>query len=81
MRLRCAVDGKLPLLAVAVHVEECYIHCPKAVRRARLWDTTAWIPRESFTSMAEIARDQLCRAEYSVAELSAQIERSNERLY
>ena len=32
------VQGKRPLLAIAVEVEECYFHCPKSIRRAKLWD-------------------------------------------
>jgi PPOX class probable FMN-dependent enzyme len=35
---RSAVEGKKPLLAIAVEVDECFLHCSKSIRRAKLWD-------------------------------------------
>jgi len=39
---RATVRGKRPLLAIAVHVEECFTHCAKAFKRSGLWDTSTW---------------------------------------
>ena len=36
-----AFDQVLPKVAAVVHVTECYVHCAKALRRARLWDPAA----------------------------------------
>src|SRR4051794_28231553 len=33
-----AVDGKTPILGIAVEVEECFLQCAKAVIRSKLWD-------------------------------------------
>ncbi|WP_159881959.1 MSMEG_1061 family FMN-dependent PPOX-type flavoprotein [Paenibacillus puerhi] len=30
--------GKAPQLAVGVEVEECFIHCPRALKQARAWE-------------------------------------------
>ena len=35
---RLAMDGKPALMAIRVSVREAYIHCNRALRRARLWD-------------------------------------------
>jgi PPOX class probable FMN-dependent enzyme len=38
---RFEVLGKLPRVVMVVAVEEAFNHCPKALVRAKLWDTTA----------------------------------------
>jgi uncharacterized protein len=35
---RSTVEGKRPLLAIGVEVDECFLHCPKAIKRSSLWD-------------------------------------------
>lgn len=35
-------QGKLPLLAIVVEVEECYVHCAKAFKRSKLWNPNQW---------------------------------------
>lgn len=77
---RCAVDGKAPLYATAIHVEECYIHCPKAFRRSSLWKTESWPDRDSFPSVAQIAKDQLCLLD-SVETLTTGMDAANKRLW
>ena len=37
---RLAMGGKPALMAIRVSVREAYIHCNRALRRARLWDET-----------------------------------------
>ena len=32
-----SVDGKIPLLAIGVEIEECFFQCAKALLRSRLW--------------------------------------------
>jgi len=76
-----AVNGKTPLLAIAVHVEECYLHCAKSIRRSRIWEHGQWTPREQFPSTAQIAIDQLNLTDCTVEDLAASMEQSNQRLY
>lgn len=53
---RCAVDGKLPLLGIAMHVEELFFHCPKCFLRSQLWDTTQWMSPEEQPRWASVLR-------------------------
>lgn len=51
--------GKPPRLVLRIAVEEAFLHCPKAIMRARLWDPDAQVPRERLPSGAEMIFDQL----------------------
>lgn len=51
--------GKLPRIVVRVAVEEAFLHCPKAIMRARLWEPEAQVPRERLPSGAQMIFDQL----------------------
>lgn len=37
-----AIDARTPKVAVVIAVDECYIHCAKALRRAGVWDPDRW---------------------------------------
>ena len=54
---RCAVEGKLPLLGIVMHVEELFLHCPKCFLRSELWDTTTWMPAEEQPKWAAVLKD------------------------
>ena len=51
--------GKLPRLVMRIAVEEAFLHCPKALMRARLWEPEAQVPRERLPSGAQMIFDQL----------------------
>jgi PPOX class probable FMN-dependent enzyme len=53
-----AIDGVTPKVAVVVEVDECYIHCAKALRRSGVWDPASWLEPEQRTSAAEVIVDQ-----------------------
>jgi PPOX class probable FMN-dependent enzyme len=55
---RTAIDGVVPKVAVLVEVDECYIHCAKALRRSGVWDPTTWLSADERTSAAEVIVDQ-----------------------
>src|SRR5215510_3853782 len=42
---RLAARGKPAVLAIRVHVEECFHHCAKACIRSRLWQPESWSGR------------------------------------
>lgn len=56
---RAAVMGKRPPVGIGVEVEECYLHCPKAFRRSKLWQSEQWPDRKALPSMARVLWDQL----------------------
>ncbi len=50
---RLAVNGKEPLLALVVNVEEVFMHCSKSFIRSRLWHPDKWQPRRTAPTLAE----------------------------
>jgi hypothetical protein len=56
---RFAVDGKTPLLALGVEVEECFMHCAKAFKRSRLWQPATWPDPSALPSLGQILFDQI----------------------
>lgn len=55
---RTAIDGVRPKVAVVVAVDECFIHCAKALRRSGIWDPDTWSPDSTRPSAAEVIVDQ-----------------------
>jgi len=51
--------GKPPRTVVRVAVEEVFLHCPKAMMRASLWDAATWTGRGDLPSLVEMVSDQL----------------------
>lgn len=51
------VHNKVPKLAIAVHVEECFLHCAKAFIRSNLWNYESWIKKEECPNPAKILAD------------------------
>jgi PPOX class probable FMN-dependent enzyme len=54
---RLAAQGKTPQLAIAVEIEECFLHCAKCVKRSGLWEPGRWPDRSGVASAAQIFRD------------------------
>ncbi|WNG88396.1 pyridoxamine 5'-phosphate oxidase family protein [Mycobacterium sp. ITM-2016-00317] len=50
-----AVQGKRPILALEISVEEVFFHCAKAFLRAQAWKPETWNPT-AVPSAAELAR-------------------------
>lgn len=60
--------GKPPRIVITVAVEEAFLHCPKAIMRARLWDPDARVARETLPSLTEMVFDQLQMGKPTVSE-------------
>jgi PPOX class probable FMN-dependent enzyme len=54
-----AVGDVVPKVAIAVDVEEAFIHCAKALRRGSVWDPAAWPDTSAMPSVACMLRDQV----------------------
>jgi PPOX class probable FMN-dependent enzyme len=50
----CAVEGKVPKLALRIEIEEAFTHCSKAFLRAQLWDPERYVAREELPSPGAI---------------------------
>ena len=48
----CALDGRLPPVALGIEVGEAFIHCAKALRRSQIWEPTAWPDRSTMATPA-----------------------------
>ncbi|KIC43567.1 pyridoxamine 5'-phosphate oxidase [Ruegeria sp. ANG-S4] len=53
-----AVNERVPKIAIAVHVDEVFIHCAKALRRSKLWDVDQHQNRDDVPSLMKIILDQ-----------------------
>lgn len=78
---RCAVAGKRPSLAIALHVQEVFLHCPKCFIRANLWDTGEWMTKDEQPSWAAILREQTKAEAIPVDVIEKALEASNAKLY
>jgi PPOX class probable FMN-dependent enzyme len=70
--------GKPPRAIVDIAVREVYLHCPKAMMRARLWDAEAQVDRSTLPSLGEMIRDQTGMGD--AEPLAAAVERFKEEL-
>jgi PPOX class probable FMN-dependent enzyme len=52
-----AVQGRAPQIGVLVEVKEAYLHCAKAINRARLWDPSRHIDRSALPSYGAMLVD------------------------
>jgi PPOX class probable FMN-dependent enzyme len=64
------LQGKTPKLALRIDITDAFIHCGRALKRAKLWDPESLVERKCFPSMAQMAHDQR-RKDTPVAELEA----------
>lgn len=58
-----AIKGKLPISVLKVTVEEAFLHCAKALIRARLWQPDAQVERSSFPTYGKVLADQIAGAD------------------
>lgn len=70
------VNGKRPILALEIDVEEVFFHCPKAFLRSDAWKPETWNPT-ALPSTAQIA--QGIRKGVSLAELEDYYREENQR--
>jgi PPOX class probable FMN-dependent enzyme len=69
---RAEVNGRQPRVLIRVAVEEAFLHCAKALKRARLWDPAARIDRREMPSLARMILEQTaCDAAPDEAEVAA----------
>lgn len=76
-----AVNGKTPLFAVVVEVEEVFFHCARAFRRSRLWEAETWPDRASLPTLGQIIADQTRPENETGADIDKRLAESNVRLY
>ena len=58
-----AINGKLPISVLKVTVEEAFLHCAKALIRARLWEPNAQVDRSRYPTYGQVLADQITGAD------------------
>ena len=71
-----AVNGKRPILALEIAVEEVFFHCPKAFLRSEAWKPASWNPT-AVPSVAQMAK--AFKPDQTQAELDAYYSEDNLR--
>ena len=51
---KMSLNGRPPSLGIGVDVEECFIHCPRAFKKAKVWEPESWQNNEDLPSIAEL---------------------------
>jgi PPOX class probable FMN-dependent enzyme len=70
---RLATRGRPALLAIRVRIEQCFLHCGKALLRAHLWDPAKWGARHR-VSFGEIYAERTGADEAVARQIDAAIE-------
>jgi hypothetical protein len=52
-----SANGKIPALAIGVHVDEAFFHCSKCMIRSHLWRPEQWPPLDGLPTLAETMKD------------------------
>lgn len=80
LRALFEVRGRLPATVLRVTVRRAYLHCAKALMRARLWDPEARIDRDELPTMNRMIADQT-RADGPLESQYEMVRRYREVLY
>ena len=79
---RLAAQGKTPQLAIAVDVEESFLHCAKCVKRSGLWEPATWPAKSELPRAAQILLDHIRPEGVTVDQFECQLEEGyRTRLY
>ena len=78
---RSIVEGKAPLVAIGVEVEECFLHCSKPLYRAQLWASERWPPKDALPSLARMLFDQIKPENATLEDYVRDLEEDRRRLY
>lgn len=60
---RCVVNRKAPSMGILVEVNEAYLHCAKAIRRSKLWDSDSQQNRNEMPTLAKMILEQVAPPE------------------
>lgn len=74
---RCVAQGKVPLVAIGVEIEQCFLHCPKAFIRSRLWSHQTWPAPDALPTMACVLFDQIKPADATLEDYERAVEEGN----
>ncbi|ARI78862.1 MSMEG_1061 family FMN-dependent PPOX-type flavoprotein [Halobacillus mangrovi] len=74
--------GHIPKIGILVSVEECYIHCAKALKRSHLWDPDQWPDSSGLAKPAKMMADHAKLDDFNEAKVQDAFNESyTKRLY
>ncbi|WP_159884000.1 pyridoxamine 5'-phosphate oxidase family protein [Paenibacillus puerhi] len=78
-----SVQGRAPMLAIGVEVEEIFVHCAKAFRRSKLWEPDSWHEHDELPAISRMLADQVKgRLEVSAEQVDGLLQESyTKRMY
>lgn len=77
-----SAQGKPALLCTRIHVEECFIHCGKALIRSNAWQPDTWKAADvSFGRMYQDRAIEKGKTEAEAAQIKEETNRTVEELY
>ncbi|CAN7751159.1 pyridoxamine 5'-phosphate oxidase family protein [Paenibacillus sp. LjRoot153] len=53
------LNGKSPIAAVGVEVQECFVHCSRALKLSKIWDSATWVPEQEQPDAMDMFRAHL----------------------
>lgn len=56
---QCPDMKKTPKLVIKVEIKDMFFHCPKAMAKAKIWESDSLTDRSILPSLGEIIKDQL----------------------
>jgi uncharacterized protein len=68
-----AIEGRTAPVAIGIDVEECFVHCAKALRRGGLWDPARWATGDDRPEPAQLLKDHI-GLEFSAEQIAADLE-------
>ncbi|MPW24361.1 pyridoxamine 5'-phosphate oxidase family protein [Alkalibaculum sp. M08DMB] len=54
-----SLKGKSPFLGIGVDVEECFVHCPRALKESKIWSSETWQNPENLPSIMDMFHSHL----------------------
>lgn len=75
------VQGKPPITAIVIYVEQTFLHCAKSIIRSRIWDEDMKIDRKTLPSLSRMIADQLNQEIDEAASEKALAEAYEKNLY
>ena len=63
------VNKRIPKSGLKIKINECYIHCGKAIRRSKIWSNEMHIKKGTFPSIGKIIKDQLAPPGMTIEDL------------
>ncbi|MGC3967068.1 MAG: pyridoxamine 5'-phosphate oxidase family protein [Pirellulales bacterium] len=76
-----SVQGKTPLVGIAVEAEECFLQCARSILRSKLWEGSVVPSEEALPCAAEMLAEQAKSPEFTKEGLQQSLDKAYSNLY